>query len=426
MSGRLPLPLRSRARRQLTPAFLAVLAILVGGDIAQAQQTRVIRGVVIDRETSAPVPQALLRIQNTELQAVSSPDGAFRLTVPVGRHVLLVEHIAYGNHADTVQVRGDQDIRIQIQISRQAIQLTPLLVQGESELETRRRTSGHSFNELRREYIDEAQKKGFNLAEALRDGMMSVQVSGERRGGSYCVEYRGGAYANQTGARNQSVATCREVAVYIDDVKVSNPSTLYSTMPLRDIERIEMLGPNEAGTRYGISGGRGVLLIETRQGILAQRRPQRKGAPMAGLDWSLETQPYRWAKVAGSSIVGSAVGFGLSMLVADQCLRIEPGTHPLRSRCDAFSTVASGFVVIGLPSVTGSFAASWAGSTNRSKGRILPSALLGTLSAAGGYLLYANGKSNDSQFSTTAGILLVTVGTPVLTTIGDRMFRSLR
>jgi hypothetical protein len=82
--------------------------------------------------------------------------------------------------------------------------------------------------------------------------------------------------------------------------------------------------------------------------------------------------------------------------------------------------------VIGLPSVSGSIAASWAGSTDRSKGRILPSALLGTLSAAGGYLLYANGKSNDSQFSTTAGILLVTVGTPVLTTFGDRMFRSLR
>jgi hypothetical protein len=420
MSMRSSLPFRSRARRPLTPNLLAFLAMLVGGDIAQAQQTRVISGVVIDRETSAPVPQALLRIQNTELQAVTSTEGTFRITVPVGRHVLLVEHIAYGNHTDTVQVRADQDVRIQIQISRQAIQLTPLTVQGESQLETRRRTTGSSFNELRREYIDGAQQKGFNLAEALRDGMMSVQVSGERRGGSYCVEYRSGTFQNKGGA------VCREVAVYIDDVKISNPSTLYSTMPLRDIERIEMLGPNEAGTRYGISGGRGVLLIETRQGILAQRRPERKGAPMAGLDWSLETQPYRWAKVAGSSIVGSAVGLGLAMLVADQCLRIEPGTHPLRSKCDAFSTVASGFIVIGLPSVAGSFAASRAGATERSKGRILPSALLGTLSAAGGYLLYVQGKSNDSQFSTTTGILLVTVGTPVLTTVGDRLFRSLR
>ena len=387
---------------------------------AHAQQTRVITGVVIDRETSAPVAQALLRIQNTQLQSVTTSDGVFRLTVPIGRHVLEVGHIAYGSHTDTVMVGADQDARIQIEISRQAIQLTPLLVETQSELERRRRTTGASFNEIQREQIDIAQQKGFNLAELLRDGMRSVRVSGERRGGAYCVEYRGGTF------ENRELTVCRDVAVYVDDVRMGTASQLYTTMPLRDIERIEMLGPAEAGTRYGIAGGRGVLLIETRQGIRARPRTGRAGAPLAGLDWSLESQPYRWGRVAGSSVIGNAVGLGLSLLVADQCLRLDEGINGLRSKCDAFSTVGAGFLLLGLPGLSSSFAAGWAGTTDRSKGRMLPSTLLGTLSAASGYLLLVHGQGNDSQVSRTAGVLILTVGTPILTTAADRIFRSLR
>ncbi|MEX2284082.1 MAG: carboxypeptidase-like regulatory domain-containing protein [Gemmatimonadota bacterium] len=398
-----------------------LLAAVVGVVPADAQQTRVITGVVIDAQSSMPVADALVRIQGSELQAVTTVDGAFRITAGVGRHILIVEHIAYGNHADTVVVRGDQDTRLQIRISPQAIQLTPVLVEVETELELRRRTSGRSFTELQRAQIDVAAQKGQNLAELLRDGLIGVKV-GNERGGSVCVEYRqGGLGMGSPGAR----ASCKPLAVFVDGVRIG-ASSIYSTMPLRDLERIEVQGPAEAGTRYGIAGGNGVLLIETRQGMLARRRPESKTAQMTTLDWSLEAQPYRWARVASSSVIGNAVGLGLSLLVADQCLRLDAGINGLRSKCDAFSTVGSGFILLGLPGVSGSLAASWAGTTERSKGRVLPSALLGTLSAASGYLLLVQGEGNNSQAARTAGILMLTVATPILTTAADRVFRSLR
>ncbi len=412
--------------RRFVCATIALLLALLPMTFAAAQQTRVISGVIVDRESAIPVAQALLRIQNTSLQTTTAADGTFRITVPVGRQVLTVEHIAYGSHSDTVQVLPDQDARLQIRISRQAIQLTPVVVEAETDLERRRRTAGHAFNELRREQIDAAQQKGFNLAELLRDGMISVRVSGERRGGSYCVEHRGGAFTSQVGsAGNESrqPTTCREVAVFIDGARMSAPSSVYSMMPLRDVERIEMLSPAEAGTRYGIVGGRGVLLIETRQGPVS-RRPERPKAILIGTDWSAEAQPYRWARVAGSSVLGSAVGLGLGLLVADQCFKLDAGINGLRSKCNAVTTVGTGFVVLGLPGVSSGLAAHWAGATDRSSGRIVPSALLSTITAATGYLLIVEGESGGRR--RTAGTVILTVGPPLIATLADRLFRGLR
>ena len=221
-------------------------------------------------------------------------------------------------------------------------------------------------------------------------------------------------------------ATCRPVAVFVDGVRISVPATVYSTMRLNDLERIEVLAPSEAGTRYGIAGGWGVLLLETRQGPGARGRPEQRTVLMSGFDWSLESKPYRWRRVLGGSLVGNAAGLGLALMAADQCFRLDAGIHGLRSKCDAFSTVGTGFVVLALPAVAGSFAAQWGGATDRSKGRVVPSALLGTLTVASGYLLLVHANSNDSAAAQTAGTLVLTVGTPLVTTFADRVFRGLR
>lgn len=401
------------------PGFALLHFVLVS--VAAAQQTGAVSGRVIDQETLKPITGAELRIGGTELRALTDSLGRFRIAlVPIGARVLTIQHIAYGEHADSVTVDAAAELRLQISISRQAIQLSPLLVNPPTELERRRRVAGHAFNEIVREQIDAAAQKGQNLADLLRDGMISLRVSAERRG-AYCVEYRAGG-SGLSGNR----AACRPVAVYMDGVRVSAPSSLYSTMPLNDIERIEVQGPNEAGTRYGIAAGWGVLLLETRQGPAAKQRAERRTTLMSGFDWSLESKPYRWGRVLSGSFIGNAAGLGLGLLVADQCFRLDEGIHGLRSKCDAVSTAGAGFVILAVPAVTGSFAAQWGGATDRSQGRIVPSALLGTLTVASGYLLLVHANNDDSQTARTAGVLVLTVGTPLVTSFADRVFRGLR
>jgi hypothetical protein len=404
-------------------ALVASLIHFVLAGAVAAQQTGTVSGHIIDGESLKPIRDAIVLIRGLDFRSLTDVNGVFRLTgIPSGTRVIVVQHIAYGEHADTVVVGSDRDLRLEVRISRQAIQLSPLLVQAQTALEARRRSTGHAFNEIAREQIDAAAQKGQNLAELLRDGLIGVRVSGERRG-AVCVEYRqGGMGLGAPGVR----AACREVAVFMDGVRISAPATIYATIPLRDIERIEVQGPYEAGTRYGIAGGNGVLLIETRQGPAATRRPEQLSTLMTGLDWSLESQPYRWPRVLAGSFLGNAAGLGVGLLVADQCFKLDAGIHGLRSKCDALSTVLAGFVILGVPGVSSSFAARWGGATDRSEGRVVPAALLGTLTAGAGYFLLLQANSNDSKSLETAGTLVLTVGTPLVTGVADRVFRRLR
>jgi hypothetical protein len=115
------------------------------------------------------------------------------------------------------------------------------------------------------------------------------------------------------------------------------------------------------------------------------------------------------------------------MLVGSQCLRVsDTDFSGLRPSCNPIATMAAGFVMLGLPGLTGGTAARWAGSTDRSRGRLVPSALLSTLSVATGYLIWVEGKSVDSQAARIAGMSILFVGTPLMTAFSDRLFRALR
>src|SRR5687767_13917589 len=99
----------------------------------------------------------------------------------------------------------------------------------------------------------------------------------------------------------------------MDGVPVSSASMLVATMPLQDIERMEMLSSAEAGALYGMFSGFGVLLIETRRGPTRERLREQGTKVFSGLDWSLEPQPYDWSRVVLSSFAGSALGVAAGM-----------------------------------------------------------------------------------------------------------------
>ena len=404
----------SLPRRRAVLLAVSLLALPTG---AGGQETGAVSGRVLDRQTLAPVQDVVVRIAETSLATTTDAAGRFEIRgVPAGPGSLVLGHVAYGEHTHPVSVEEAETLQVEVLVSAQVVELAPLLVEAMDENERRRVTSGFGANEIRAADIDEAARRGLDLGELLRQEMTGIRVRPARSGGD-CVEYRGGA---------GSGSSCREVAVFVDGVRASVPSLLYGTMPLTDLERIELLSPGEAGSRYGSTGGWGVLLIETKRGIA--RRP-RSGDPrlVSGFDWASERDPYPWLRVFGGAVLGNATGLGLGWLVADRCLLIsDQGAVGLRSRCGALPTMAAGFLALGLPAIGGGLGGGWAGGTERSRGRLVPAAVMGSLTVTTGYLLVVHGESHGGGAARTAGMLVLALGTPMVTTLADRVFRRLR
>jgi hypothetical protein len=406
--------LRAATLRNWVLALYALAFSLTTGALSAQQAdspTGTLVGTVLDQASGRPVADVIVVVQGTQVGTSTGPDGRFRMILPTGTHTLVVRHLSYGEHQQSVTVDTGGRHNVQIKISEQAIELAPLVVETMTDLDRRKRSSGTRINEIARPEIDDAGRRGLGLGELLRQGMPSLSVRGS------CVEYRGA---------RRGAGPCREVHVVMDGVPVSSPSMLVATMPLQDIERLEMLSPAEAGAIYGAFSGFGVLLIETRRGPTREILRE-KGAPLTAMDWSMETRPYDWSRVMASSFAGTAVGIGAGMLVGNQCLKVSNTDFSgLRPQCDPITTMAAGFVMLGLPGVAGGAAARWAGATERSQGRLVPSALLSTLSVATGYLIWVEGKTAKSEAMRVTGMSILFVGTPLMTAFSDRLFRALR
>ena len=377
-----------------------------------AQNDALVSGQVIDAQTGRPIVGVLVQIQGVRPSATNA-EGYFVLTdVPAGEHRLEFSHLGFGDHSEGIAVQAGRELSLTVRMSAQAIELAPFVVETTSELEERRRSSGNSVNEIGRAEIQAAAQSGMGLTELLQTSMpgtMATQSSMSRT----CVQYRAIRSGGQSG--------CREVSVFLDGVQVASPSYIYQTMPLDDIERIEMMSPGQAGLRYGTAAGQAVLLIETRRGQQTRRADVSRF--VTGFDWVGESTSYAWWEVLGKTFVTNAVLVAGSLSLADSCLYSpEQGALGLRTRCNGFNTATIGILSVGLPAIAGGFVARHGGQTSRTRSRVAPTALAAGMTLTGGYLLVIQGGDK----STTAGYLILAAGVPVTLALADRIFRVLR
>ena len=391
---------------------IVALALSFPADNAGAQETGVVSGQVVDAESGRGVTGVLVVVGDAPA-TITNQGGYFAVAnIPVGRQIVQLTHLGYGEHAEDVLVEPDLELSLTIRLSVEAIELEPFVVVADSELEQRRRTSGHVMNEIQRDEIEAAARAGLGLTDLLQTSMPGTlaSVSGTAR---TCVMYRSIRSVGQRG--------CQEVSVFIDGIQISNPSYIYQTMPLHDIERMEMLSPGQAGLRYGTASGQAVLLIETRQGEAVRRVDASRF--VTGFQWQGEQTPYDWARVLASTFVVNAVVVASSLVLADRCLwSPEIGSLGLRTRCNGFNTASIGLLSIAVPAVAGGVVAGWGGSTDRTRGRLAPTALAGAMALTAGYLLVIQG--GDS--ATTAGYVVLGAGVPLTLALADRIFRVLR
>lgn len=391
--------------------LLAATVTLALPAMTSAQERGLIGGRVIDAASGEPVGGVLVRM-DAVAPALSDDLGVFELTgVPVGEWGISFRHLAYGTYERTIVARAGEETAILATISTEAIELEEIVVESLSELEQRRITSGHSINELSFQEIDAAARAGLSFGDLIQGSLPGVDVRPDELG--LCVTYR----AIRTG---NDLGDCDGVSVVLDGVPVGDAAYVYSGIPLQDIERIEVLSPAQAGVRYGMRNGQGALIAETKRGPVRRRSDMSRY--LTGLDWSGESQPYRWPKVFGSALLVNAAALGISYVMVEECFWTQESSFALRTRCGPLGTTGAAVLSVALPAVGAGLAARWAGGTERSRGRLVPAMVAGGMALSAGYLMVLGGEGGAE----VAGGALLSLGVPAVLTLADRIIRIRR
>ncbi len=418
MHARRPCSRASRAAR--LSAFLTSLSLTVSASVAA--QTAVVEGLVIDANTRRPVPEAVVMLAGTSFSALTRADGNFRLPgVPAGTFTLRVSHLAYGEHTERIDVGAGEVVRLRITLSQAAITLEPISVEALSTVERAARGSGARLNVVTREEIERHVGTSMTMADVLMQHVAGVRVRRRENlvGQPICIEFRGGT---------AGPGRCNSPAVFLDGVRITNPTILYQQVDLRTIERMEVIPAAEAGVRFGTGALYGALLIESRRpgSVAAAERRTRYVEPV-GFDWAQEPLPHRSTRVYAISLAASAVGLALGVAAAQQCIKLrDPARDRVVTDCEGLPTLGAAVAALALPALGGGIASRLTGRTERSSGRLLPALIGASMVLIPGYALLLSSQRNESPFLEWTGRGLLVLGVPFAVTTADRLFRSVR
>lgn len=414
------------SRRGILAAALAATVLLPAG-LAGLQRTVDVEGVVLDVETDRGIEDVILRVLGTDVSAASDREGRFVLRgVPSGRWTLRVQHLAYGTHEHDIAVDADVSVQLEVRLAQQAIELEPLVVEGESRVQRERRTTGASFWEVTREEIDRAIGTSRHLGDLIRQTVPGIKLrqASNLSQSDICLEFRAAATLSIVNAR-----ACNHPAVYLDGVQVSDPQYLYGSVGLSNIERMQMIPPGEAGARYGSGSLYGVLLIET-------RRPGREriaGAPViptAGpprrmtFDWDQDPAGHSTGRALAGAVLGNALGLAAGLAVARRCIDVVG--EQIETSCGGSGNVAAGLAAFAFPAVGSAVGARLGGGTETSVGRLTPALIGAGMLLFPGYAFSMSTVGGDVAAVNNIGRGFLVLGVPLAVTVADRLFRKLR
>ena len=400
----------------------AALAVAVPGPL-HAQVGTDVSGVVLDANTGLGIADVILRIRGTDVSAASDPSGRFVLrSVPPGTWTLQVTHIRYGERTHEIAVDAGIDVALEVRLAEEAIELAPLIVQGETAIDRERRATGASFHEVTREEFDRAVHTSRHMGDVLRQtipGLKLRQTSNMARN-DVCLEFRAAASISIVNNR-----PCNHPKVLLDGVPVADPQYLYGAVPLTDLERIQVIPPGEASTRYGSGSLYGVILIETRRpGLQPYDDVLRSPSGSSTFDWDLDPEGHSGWKVFLGSALGNAVGLGAGYLVAQQCFNKEG--PEINGTCGTFTNSLAGVTAVVLPAAGAALGARIAGATDLSRGSLVPSMIGAGLMIFPGYALSLSEAASTSDAVAGIGAAFLALGVPLAVTLADKLYRHLR
>jgi hypothetical protein len=418
---------RNRKGGARAPPFLLGLLLLgqlLGGGTVAAQVTGSLVGRIQDAETGAGIPDASVAL-GSEFLALTDSAGFFAIgDIPPGEHTLRVVHIAYGDFDRLVTLAAGEELGLRIRLSRTTIELEPVIVEALTQREFDIRSRGTRRNEITREEISRSVASGGHLGHVLSRYVPGIRLRTDqsRSGAPVCVEFRSPVSLHETLA-------CKHPMVFLDGVRVSVPEYLYTSLPVENIQRMEVIPPGEAGVAYGTDSRYGVILIETRTAanVLGEREDYSPRMGTTRYDWGIEPEPYPLARVMGSALIGTAIGLALGYAVADPCLTFDGiSPHFETSPCSGIPETASHLAWMTFPQLGATLGARYAGTTSVSRGRFFHTFLAGSLAAIPGLVLSLTNDEDGFFGSDVLGSLIIGIGIPLSTTLADRAFRRVR
>ena len=261
-----------RLVRHLVPilAFLSVMTIPLA-----AQGTGTVRGQVVDSVTKQALAGVTIRIQGTQRETQTAPNGSFSFgDVPAGSVVLRATRIGFGPQQVSVTVAEGGSAEAQFALAPQASILDPVVVTG--------------YGTTRREAITGAVATvDPNVANVGVISNANQMISG-RVAGVNIIQNNGepgaGAQVRIRGSTSITNSASNEPLYVIDGIPVSNdatqgegygvggsPSLPRSPLNLlnpADIASITILKDASSTAIYGSRGANGVILIETKKGTV--------------------------------------------------------------------------------------------------------------------------------------------------------------
>lgn len=414
---------RNRRPWSAAAAIVSFLLLAPGARSAEAQDETHVAGIVIDASTQKGIADAILRIRDTDISAASDAEGRFTLrAIPPGTWTLDVTHIRYGEASHEIAVQPGIDINLEVRLAEEAIELPRLVVEAETMVQRERRTTGASFWEVTREEFERALHTSRHMGDVLRQTVPGLKMRQSPNMGrnDVCLEFRAAASISIVNNR-----ACNHPKVLLDGIPVSDPQYLYGAVPLTDLERIQVIPPGEASTRYGSGSLYGVLLIETmRPGLRPSDASLMAPSGSSTFDWELDPAGHSSWNVFLGSAAGNALGVGAGLLVARQCFDKEG--PEIRGKCGTLTNALAGMSAVLAPAAGAALAARIAGTTDLSRGSLVPSMVGAGLMIFPGYALSLSEAASTSDAVAGAGAAFLALGVPLAVTLADKMYRNLR
>ncbi len=237
--------------RRASSGLMALTLCLFLGAPAQAQQTGVLMGTVTD-QGGQPVASVQVYLDGTEHGALTGGNGRYRLAdVPAGEYTLVARQIGYAElRREDVTVVAGEETQINLEMRREVLELTGVVVTGVSEA-TARANVPFTVSQIGADQLPVPPRTAISALQSRVAGANVVS------------NHQPGQADNIVLRTPTSLSRSNAPLIVVDGVILTGRNMDISNL---DIESVEVVKGAAAASFYGSRAAAGVIQIRTKRG----------------------------------------------------------------------------------------------------------------------------------------------------------------
>ncbi len=221
------------------PVFFLLLVI-------NASAQKVVTGVI--KDNTSPLPGATVNVKGTNVTALTGVDGAFTITVPQGRSILVISYIGLTSQ----EVNVSELSQVAVTLSAASNTLDEVFVTGYTSQKKKELTGAVSV--IKASELTKVAAPSFLQQIEGRASGVSTSSSGSP-GGGVALRIRGSSTFTEGGG---------DPLIIVDGLQIRG--VFQNQLNPNDIESIQILKDAATTASYGIGANNGVIIITTKKG----------------------------------------------------------------------------------------------------------------------------------------------------------------